>query len=186
MKPSGLLIQEHEHIKKIIRMMKGEIRCIRRTARVDVDFIDTAADFIGNYVGQVHHAKEDMLFHALLKKKISDDDFMMMSGLLADHQAGRNIMDELLKAKAGYTNGDTSLLTAIVDGLNAFVTFYPKHLKAEENVFFPRSERYFTDDELDTMLRKFQDFNEAIIRQNREQFKHKTYDDKNKSETTKE
>jgi len=164
MKPCGLLVHEHGHIGKVIDLMKDEIQSIRGTECVDMGFIDTAADFIGNYIGYLHQTKEEMLFNALSRKKISDDDFMMMSGLVEDHQADKKIADEVLRAKDCYAQGDAGSLPVLIDRMEALVAFYPQHMEKEESVFFPRAEKYFSQEELHAMLREFQDFNEAIIR----------------------
>lgn len=164
MKPwCSLLIHEHRLMEEMIGLMKEEVQCIGQTGGVDLAFIDAAVDYVGNYAGRLHHGKEDILFHELSRKKISDEDFMMISGLLEEHQAGGKIMEELLKAKDRYAKGDKSLLPAIIDGLNAFVTSYSQHIQKEETVFFPRSESYFDENELHTLSRKFLDFNEAMI-----------------------
>lgn len=171
MRPCAILKHEHQQIEKIIEMMREEVQSIRQTQCVDLGFIDTTADFLRSFVGQIHHAKEDMLFHAMSRRKISDEDFMMMSGLVEEHQAGRKIMEEILTAKDRYAKGDKGLLTLIRDKMHEFVMFYPRHMKKEEDVFFPHSEGYFNEEELQAMLREFRDHNERIIRRNVNQLK---------------
>jgi hemerythrin-like domain-containing protein len=163
MKPYDLLIHEHRLMERMVDLMREEIKCIRQTECVDLAFIDAVFDFIENYTGQMHYQKEDILFHELSRKKISNEDFMMMSELLEEHQAGRKLTGELLKARDNFGSGDPNSLPEIIGCLNAIITFFPQHIQKEEGLFFPRSEGYFNEKELQTMFREFRDFNEAMV-----------------------
>ena len=166
-----LLMNEHRFIEKMINLMREEIKCIQKTGCADTAFIDTSADFIETYVHQTHHEKETLLFHGLSRKAMSEEDFMMMTDLIKEHDTENKIIEELINIKAAYENGNQCFLPLIVDKLNAIVLFYPQHIKKEENIFFPCSEKYFNQDELQTMLNVFRDFDKAITCKNIGQLK---------------
>jgi hemerythrin-like domain-containing protein len=43
------------------------------------------------------------------------------------------------------------------------VEFYPKHIEKEDKVFFPASRAYMTDEEDQTMLAEFMEFDRKMI-----------------------
>ncbi len=54
----------------------------------------------------------------------------------------------------------------IITTFNAFAAFYPKHVQKEEEIFFPNSEIYFSEPELESMIRQFHDFDTSMIHKN--------------------
>lgn len=50
-----------------------------------------------------------------------------------------------------------------MDKLNILIDFYPKHIKKEDDIFFPNSEKYFSEDELEAMLKEFWEFDKTMI-----------------------
>jgi hemerythrin-like domain-containing protein len=54
-------------------------------------------------------------------------------------------------------------LTLIAQALRKFVDFYPKHIKKEDKVFFPSSMAYFSEQEQQTMLHEFREFDGKMI-----------------------
>jgi len=45
----------------------------------------------------------------------------------------------------------------------ALVEFYPKHIEKEDKIFFPASKSYFTDEEDQSMLSEFWEFDREMI-----------------------
>jgi hemerythrin-like domain-containing protein len=54
-------------------------------------------------------------------------------------------------------------VAAIQEIIAWLASFYPVHIKKEDDVFFPGTERYFDDRELDDMLEKFWEFDRGMI-----------------------
>jgi len=55
------------------------------------------------------------------------------------------------------------LSCAGITGLKALAAFYPEHIRKEDKVFFPSTEKYFTTEELDAMLEEFWAFDRSLI-----------------------
>ncbi|MBN1521740.1 MAG: hemerythrin domain-containing protein [Candidatus Aureabacteria bacterium] len=164
MKPRGPLMIEHRLIEKMIDIIKKEMDDIKRSKQADSAFIDIAVDFIRIYADRTHHGKEeDILFRSLSLKDMSAEDKKVMNELIEEHQYGRKTVKALVEAKEKYVQGDTRALGVISDKLKALVDFYPRHIKKEDDVFFPNSERYFSDDELNKMLSEFWEFDRNMI-----------------------
>lgn len=163
MKPRGPLMVEHRLIEQMIQIIKQKISEIKKTKKVDPAFIDTAVDFIRIYADKTHHGKEEnILFRECKKKKMSEEDQKVMNELIDEHKYGRKTVAELVEAKEKYIQG-INTLDIIIEKLTDLIEFYPKHIEKEDKIFFPNSEKYFTELELNEMLNEFWEFDKTMI-----------------------
>ena len=158
------LMIEHRLIERMIGRIKSALGQIESERKVEPVFVDIAVDFIRTYADRTHHGKEeDILFRDLNKKDLSTEDRQVMNELIGEHVFGRKITKALVEANTRYRNGDASALGDISGQLKTLVEFYPKHIEKEDKVFFPASRAYFTDEEDQTMLSEFWEFDRKMI-----------------------
>jgi hemerythrin-like domain-containing protein len=164
MKPRGPLMIEHRLIEKMLRLMGREVESIEDIASVDPLFVDAAVDFIRTYADRTHHGKEvDILFVELAKKPMNAEDKAMMADLVQEHTLARSAVKDLVRANKSYANGDRGALSRVKEKMEWLIGFYPEHIRKEDKIFFPRTERYFTDTELAGMLQAFWEFDRKMI-----------------------
>lgn len=164
MQARGPLMIEHRLIERMLLIIKDALVQIESTRKVDPLFVDTAIDFIRTYADRTHHGKEeDILFRKLRKCPLSAEDRRVMNELLEEHVFGRQTTKTLVEANTRYRNGDESALMDIVSKLQTLVEFYPKHIEKEDKIFFPASRYYFTDEEDQSMLEEFLEFDRKMI-----------------------
>jgi hemerythrin-like domain-containing protein len=148
----------------MISIIKDALTQIESTQEVDPVFVDTAVDFIRMYADRTHHGKEeDILFRDLGKRDLSAEDQRVMQELIDEHVFGRQTTKALIEANTRYRNGDKTALTDITSKLRTITEFYPRHIEKEDNVFFPSCRAYLTDDEDQTMLAEFKEFDQKMI-----------------------
>ena len=164
MMPVGPLMVEHRLIERMISIMRRELKKIKKDAKVDTVFIDTAVDFIRTYADRCHHGKEeDILFRDLVKKKMSDEHERIMQELIEEHKMGRNNVKKLVEAKEKYVQGNKDALKDIVSNMEILVKFYPKHIEKEDKHFFLPCMNYLNDAEKDAMFNEMCEFDRKII-----------------------
>ncbi len=164
MQARGPLMIEHRLIERMLLIVKDALVQIESTRKVDPLFVDTAVDFIRTYADRTHHGKEeDILFRNLSKRSLSAEDKRLMKELFEEHVFGRQTTKALVEANTRYRNGDESALADIVSKLQTLVGFYPKHIQKEDKIFFPASRSYFTDEEDQSMLEEFWEFDRKMI-----------------------
>ncbi|MBN2036477.1 MAG: hemerythrin domain-containing protein [Chitinispirillaceae bacterium] len=164
MKPRGPLMIEHRLIEKMLKIAGRELDVMRKEKTVDPVFIDTLVDFIRTYADRTHHGKEeDILFRELEKKTLNDRDKDGMRELIDEHISARKAVKELVAAKTRYADGDSGSIDGIIEKLDYLIKFYPEHIRKEDKVFFPDTEKYFSDEELDAMLGDFWEFDRKMI-----------------------
>ena len=164
MQSRGPLMIEHRLIEKMLRIIENKLKIAEKEHIIDPYFIDIAVDFIRIYADRTHHGKEeDILFRNLRDKRLSEKDQKLMNELIEEHIFGRKTTKALVEANTHYRNGDKSSLTQIVEYLKTLIDFYPKHIKKEDDVFFPSSRSYFSDQEDQAMLAEFWEFDRKMI-----------------------
>ncbi len=164
MKPRGPLMIEHRLIERMIEVARRQVEAGEKQKAVDVLVIDAIVDFIRTYADRTHHGKEeDILFRELAAKPLSPEDERMMNELLEEHRFARKTVGELVQAKEEYLRGQSEALGTILARLRILATFYPEHIRKEDRIFFPNSEKYMSDNEQQAMLGEFWEFDRKMI-----------------------
>ncbi|MBN2401889.1 MAG: hemerythrin domain-containing protein [Spirochaetes bacterium] len=164
MQARGPLMIEHRLIEQMLNVVRRALERAGQTKSIDPCFVDTAVDFIRVYADRTHHGKEeDILFRDLRKKKLSGKDKQLMDELIEEHAFGRKTTKALVEANMRYRTGDSASLQQITGHLETLIDFYPKHIKKEDDVFFPASRAYFSDEEDQAMLEEFREFDGNMI-----------------------
>jgi hemerythrin-like domain-containing protein len=158
------LMIEHRLIERMLSIINRELKLVEQTKVIDPLFVDLAVDFIRTYADRTHHGKEeDILFRKLENRNLSNADRHVMNELIEEHAFGRKTTKALVNANVQYRNGNDSALASVTAQLHTLVEFYPKHIEKEDKVFFPASRAYMTDEEDQTMLAEFMEFDRKMI-----------------------
>lgn len=164
MQARGPLMIEHRLIEQMLNVIQEKLNNAEKIKSIDPLFVDTAVDFIRVYADRTHHGKEeDILFRDLRKKNLSGRDRQLMDELIEDHTFGRRTTKALVEANDRYRNGDRESLGEITACLKTLIDFYPKHIKKEDDVFFPAYMAYFSEKEDQAMLSEFREFDRKMI-----------------------
>jgi hemerythrin-like domain-containing protein len=164
MQARGPLMIEHRLIEQMIGVIRRTMKEVEQTQSIDPYFVDNAVDFIRVYADCTHHGKEeDILFRDLEKKDLSPEDRRVMNELIEEHVFGRKTTKALVEANTRYRKGDTAALAEVISRLKTLVGFYPKHIEKEDEVFFPASRTYFSEEEDQAMLAEFGEFDSHMI-----------------------
>jgi len=164
MLPIGPLMIEHRLIERMIKILRMKSVSFDETKIADVNFIDTAVDFIRMYADRCHHGKEeDILFRELKKKQITDEHKKIMDDLIKEHVWGRETTKKLVSAKKSYLSGNKESVHEIVRFMKELAEFYPVHIAKEDKHFFVPVMEYFTQEEKDAMLQESWEFDRKLI-----------------------
>lgn len=164
MQTRGPLMIEHRLIEKMLKIVQRTLENVTQTKSIDPYFVDKAVDFIRVYADRTHHGKEeDILFTNLRKKNLSREDLLLMKELIEDHVFCRNVTKTLIESNEQYRNGKEESLVQVISCLKTLVDFYPIHIKKEDDVFFPATHNYLSDEEDQAMLAEFWDFDKKMI-----------------------
>lgn len=166
MKPRGQLMIEHRLIEKYLAQAAAKIEAMAEEA-YDPVLVDTVVDFIRTYADRTHHGKEeDILFAELGKKSMRPADTEAMRELVEEHRLARERVREVVALNGVFRKGGTGARD-VVPRIKEIVAwlgrFYPTHIRKEDTRFFPDTEKYFSAEELDAMVARFNEFDRAMI-----------------------
>jgi hemerythrin-like domain-containing protein len=163
MKPRGQLMIEHRLIEKLLAAA-AELAKGMSSEHYNPLLIDSIVDFIKTYADRTHHGKEeDILFRELSRKELAADDLSAMNDLVDEHKQARAKVRRLTELNDQFRRGDGKVVADIREIILWLVGFYPAHIRKEDKAFFPRTEKYFSGDELDAMLQEFWTFDRKMI-----------------------
>lgn len=164
MKPTGLLMEEHRLIERMLALMEAEARRIAADGAADLRFVETGVDFIRMYADKTHHGKEeDILFRDMARKELSSRHRELLQELLDDHNFGRRTVGELAEAGKALAGGEGGALETIREKLETLTAFYHDHIQKEDDIFFPASLEYLSEQEDVEMIREFRDADRKMI-----------------------
>lgn len=164
MQARGPLMIEHRLIEQMLSIIGGKLEHVEKIQSIDPYFVDAAVDFIRVYADRTHHGKEeDILFRDLRNKRLSEIDQKLMNELIEEHIFGRNTTKALIESNTRYRDGEKASFVQIIECLKTLINFYPKHIKKEDDIFFPASRIYFSEEEDQAMLAEFWEFDRKMI-----------------------
>jgi len=162
-KPRGRLMVEHRLIEKYLAQAADRIGAMKDDT-YDPVLVDGVVDFIRTYADRTHHGKEeDILFAGLAKKEMRPTDTEAMRTLVEEHRLAREKVREVVRLNEDYRRGDHAAAARIKEIVAWLAAFYPDHIRREDRLFFPDTERYFSPAELDAMLAQFDAFDRDMI-----------------------
>ena len=154
---------EHRLIEKLLKVAARLANGITQET-YDPVLIDSIVDFIKTYADRTHHGKEeDILFHQLSEREVKGNDLAVMNELIDEHRQAREKVKAIVELNERYRKGDQHVVLQIKEIILWLAEFYPVHIEKEDKEFFPKSEKYFSNEELDTMLENFWTFDRQMI-----------------------
>jgi len=170
MLPVDVLISEHTLILRLVNLIRKEVDQIAKTQAVKLNTITQTTTFFRAYADKYHHGKEEgILFKELSQKKLSDADKKMMTELVMEHALARKTVNSLEIARERYVNGKSEAINDILQLLNTLIELYPRHIEKEDKEFFNNSMQYFTQEEIDSMIKRFMLFDQNFTNKYYEQ-----------------
>lgn len=154
---------EHRLIERMITLMRKELERLEKEGTSNLEFIDTAVDFIRKYADRCHHGKEeDILFRELKKNKLESEHKRTMEELIEEHKWARETTGKLVAAKTEVIKGSQDK-KFVLDYMRQLVEFYPKHIEKEDKHFFRPVMKYFSQKEQDALLQEEYEFDKNFI-----------------------
>jgi hemerythrin-like domain-containing protein len=164
MMPIGPLMIEHRVIERMIDVMQEKLKIFEKEKKLDPEFLEMAIDFIRTYADRCHHGKEeDILFRELGIKQLKDEHRHTMEELVEDHRWGRKMTTRLVEANKRYMQGNTDVISTVIECIRSLIQFYPKHIEKEDKHFFIPCMDYFSEAEQQAIVREEWEFDRTLI-----------------------
>jgi hemerythrin-like domain-containing protein len=147
---------EHRMILKMIGRMREQAAQMEALQTVNGAFVDSAVDFMRNYAGRCHHAKEESIFfHDMAKKPLPGPMRQTLGELLDAHAQMRSHVEDLAADRQEHIAGRPDAWRKITGHMRALVALVPAHIREEEEQFFNPSMDILSPREQEEMIEKF-------------------------------
>lgn len=156
-----ILVNEHDNIKKTLKVIRKICIGILEGKEVPHDDLISIIDFIRNYADKYHHGKEeDMLFKDMLTELIDKIGPGPIQGMLIEHDYGRSFVRELEAALKTYKKGNNDVKVDIIANAIGYANLLEKHIFKEDNMLYKYAQNNLSEETLNKLDREFKDFEE--------------------------
>jgi len=131
----NLLLEEHQNIEKLLRVVEHELEIFDSSGRPDYEILQTIIQYFGDYPESCHHPKEEMIFQKL---KMRDSAAAMRFGdVEAEHEVETRHLQSFARAVDSVLADQEFLRESFHLAVHDFVTYQREHLRKEELLLFP-------------------------------------------------
>ncbi len=135
--PDAIMIfqPEHRKIGKLLGLIQQQVTNIYLRAPVNNRLLQIALEYLSGYPDQCHHPKEDVLYRKLVSR--FPDLVQSLNGLVEEHEKLADLTRNLYQVLRKSQHDPSTSNEGLADQLSAFVDFYHRHMRVEEQHFFP-------------------------------------------------
>ena len=162
MKAIEILVEEHESILKMIKVTEIILNT-DDAAKINMAHIESIIDFVKNFADKYHHLKEEDVLFIEMEKHGMSTRFGPIAVMLAEHDEGRNYINQAVDSIDKFKLGDTSAFGKIKGNLLNYCTLLTNHIAKENNILYPMAEQILPANIKLAMSENFKETNSATI-----------------------
>jgi hemerythrin-like domain-containing protein len=152
--PPEDLMQEHGVLNRILLIYDNcRIHLINKES-FSIEAITNAAGIVRSFVEDYHEKQEENYLFPRFEKANQLTD--LVQTLRQQHQAGRNVTDQIIQLSKSATRTDTET-QKLIQLLASFNTMYRPHEAREDTVLFPAFRKLVSKNEYDSLGEEFEE-----------------------------
>lgn len=144
MKPSEVLVKEHEIICTVLDAAEREAKAIQKSGQVPAEKIRQIVSFVREFADGLHHAKEENHLFAQMERAGMPAEQGPIAVMNYEHEQGRAYMRGLGAALDRIEQGDASAAGDVVGNILGYVQLLRAHIFKENHVLFPMADNMLT------------------------------------------
>jgi hemerythrin-like domain-containing protein len=145
MKPSEVLVKEHEIICKVLDAAERVAGRIEKSGEVPVGKVRQIMSFVREFADGCHHAKEENHLFVQMNRHGMPMEQGPIAVMNHEHDLGRGFMKALGAALDRVERGDKSATAAVVENMLGYVELLRAHIFKENNILFPMADHLLPD-----------------------------------------
>jgi hemerythrin-like domain-containing protein len=153
---TAVLRKEHEAILKMLAVTEEVARRLEAGEQVTLETLANLLDFFRLFADKCHHGKEEDLLFPQLEKKGMPRTGGPIWVMLAEHEQGRKLVQQMAQATEAYANEPKAAAPAWAQAARGYVALLRAHIDKENNVLFVMAERMLTPDEQTALAESFE------------------------------
>jgi hemerythrin-like domain-containing protein len=132
-----VLMNEHRLIERVLDAVEAAARHLERGGTVRAGFFEEAVGFLAGFAdGCHHHKEEDVLFPAMVRAGLSEDEGPI-AVMLHEHEQGRAFIRAIREGAAGLTANRPGAAASLAANARGYVALLRDHITKEDQVLFP-------------------------------------------------
>lgn len=155
MKPTELLVSEHNLIRQALDSMHLAAEKIETGEKPPKEFFEKAIEFTRTFSDKFHHYKEEYLMFGKLAEKRHGELDAQIDALRYQHDRGRDLISEISNALEGYAQGEDARTIVLLENLSAYVSMLRHHIHKEDHVFYPLVDEILSEDDQQYLTEEF-------------------------------
>jgi hemerythrin-like domain-containing protein len=163
MKPTGVLIAEHNAVLLALQILEKVGHSVEAGVADAMEHLDQLIDFFAGFVDRCHHGKEeDVLFPELAKRGVPQAGGPI-GVMLAEHEAGRRHIQDMLRGLTRLRRGDREAVESIRKNVTGYSDLLRAHIYKENNVLFPMADRLLSDEDSAKIIERFEEIERVRV-----------------------
>ncbi len=159
------MMEEHELIVQVLASLQAMAEKLAGGAEVARQDVADFGRFFREFADRCHHGKEeDRLF-----RKMEEAGFPREAGpigvMLAEHEAGREEVRQLLAIGAGSGSLDTAERRTAIECAARFVPLLYGHIQKENNILYPMAQQTIPREEMERLDESCDAFDREVLGQ---------------------
>ncbi|MCP2605130.1 hemerythrin domain-containing protein [Candidatus Aminicenantes bacterium AH-873-B07] len=157
MKPTEILKNEHRIIEKMLSVLEGFLRELKKRDEFNINHAEEIIDFFEVFADKCHHGKEeDMLFPQIEKAGVPIEGGPI-GVMLFEHTQGRNFvkgMSDGIKEKSK---------EKFIENAENYISFLKDHIYKEDNILYNIADTHIPEENQKKLLENFEKFEKERI-----------------------
>ena len=130
-----ILLEEHQNIEKLLRVLQHELEVFDRGGRPDYEIMQTIIQYFHDYPESCHHPKEEMIFEKLqARDPVAAKAF---GDVEAEHELETQRLRRFARAVDSVLADQEFLRESFHLAVQDFIVHQRQHLEKEERLLFP-------------------------------------------------
>jgi hemerythrin-like domain-containing protein len=163
-KPTDVMEDEHRVIRRAVDLMAVLARHLGAGRLVEADTLRDIVHFLRGYADRYHHGKEETHLFTLLEARGVPTQGCPLGALMAEHQEGRALVNELAQAIEAYAPAIPSTREPLVQSLHTLAELYPNHIWKEDYLLFPMTNKVLSPEDQASLYERFEAVDDALGR----------------------
>ncbi|WP_435104439.1 hemerythrin domain-containing protein [Arhodomonas sp. AD133] len=139
------LRDEHQEMSRVLGIIEREIDRVSDSGPADFELLTTAVYYITEYPDLFHHAKEDLLYRYLRRRRRRAQ--AMVQTLTEDHERLRTLGLALLEVVEDAAQDHMVRRDVLISRGNEYLRAEREHMRWEEREVFPLVEKSLREDD---------------------------------------
>ncbi|MFZ5968321.1 MAG: hemerythrin domain-containing protein [Bacillota bacterium] len=133
----ALMMEEHKHIKRMLKVVRKLCIKILNGEEVNYNGFAMAIDFIRNYADKHHHNKEEEILFSKMSEELGEHvKSGPIFGMLAEHDLGRLYIANLETALEKAKQGDHEAKVDIIANAISYTDLLHRHIDKEDTAIY--------------------------------------------------